>query len=92
MLKIKDNVDLKELEKFGFELNDIYGWRYEYKNSENIINNDNPILAPYKDINVVCLVDNNLYIHCNTHLVKIPDIIYDLIKADLVEKVGDDNE
>lgn len=87
MLKIRDDVDLKDLEKFGFELNDIYGWRYEYKNSENIINNDNPILAPYKDINVVCLVDNNLYIHCNTHLVKIPDIIHHLIKADMIEKI-----
>ena len=89
MLKIREDVDLKELEKYGFELNDIYGWRYEYKNSENIINNDNPILAPYKDINIVCLVDKNLYIHCNTHLVKIPDVLYDLIKDGLVEKVDD---
>ena len=89
MWKIKDDIDLKKLEKYGFELNDIYGWRYEYKNSENIINNENPILAPYKDINVVCLVDKNLYIHCNTHLVKIPDILYDLIKANLIEKVDD---
>lgn len=87
MLKIRDDIDLKELEKYGFELNDIYGWRYEYKNSENIINNDNPILAPYKDINVVCLVDKNLYIHCNTHLVKIPNVLYDLIKDGLVVKV-----
>ena len=92
MLKIKDNVDLKELEKFGFENTIIYGYRYEYKNSDTLVNSDNPILAPYKDINVVCLVDNNLYIHCNTHLVKIPDVIYDLIKANLVEKVSDDNE
>ena len=87
MLKIREDVELNVLEKYGFKLNDIYGWRYEYKNSENIINNDNPILAPYKDINVVCLVDKNLYIHCNTHLVKIPDVLYDLIKADLVVKV-----
>ena len=25
MLKIKDNVDLKELEKYGFKYNDYYG-------------------------------------------------------------------
>lgn len=89
MLKIKDDVDLKELEKFGFTYNDIYGWRYEYKNSERLINSENPILAPYEDINIVFLIDKELYIHCNTHLIKIPDVIYDLIKADLVEKVDE---
>lgn len=31
MLKIKDNIDLKELEKFGFELDDEgYFWKNEY--------------------------------------------------------------
>ena len=87
MLKIKNNVDLKELEKYGFIYNDVYGWRCEYKNSERLINSENPILAPYEDINVVCLIDKELYIHCNTHLVKLPDVMFDLIKADLVEKV-----
>lgn len=87
MLKIKDSVDLKELEKFGFELNEIYGWRYEYKNSDNLIPSGDPIMKPYIDINVVTLVDKILYIHANTHMVKIPDVIYDLIKEDMVEKV-----
>ena len=87
MLKLKNDVDLKKLEKYGFEYGDIYGWRYEYKNSEGLINSGNPILAPYEDINVVCLVDKELFIHCNTHLIKIPNVVYDLIKDGLVEKV-----
>lgn len=89
MLKIKDNVDLKELEKCGFKNEGVYGYNYEYKNSNQMIRNENPLLNSYPDINVVCWVDNKLYIHCNTHVVKIPNIIYDLIKADLVEKVGE---
>ena len=89
MLRIKENIDLKELEKYGFVYNDIYGWKYEYKNSEILINSENPIIAPYEDINIVCLVDNELFIHCNTHLVKIPDILYDLIKDGLVEKINE---
>ena len=47
MLKVKDNVDLKELEKYGF-------------------------------------VDDEIYTNSDTL-----DFIYDLIKADLIEKVDD---
>lgn len=68
MLKIKDNVDLKELKKFGFEF--IYGNTYWNK---------------------------KVSIHSNTRKIRVTtwkspyeiDVLYDLIKADLVEKVDD---
>ena len=87
MLKIKDNVDLKELEKYGFKFKRGYGYCYEYKNSETLIKSENTILKPYEDINVVCFDENGIYIHCNTHMAFIPSVIYDLIKDGLVEKV-----
>ena len=34
MLKIKDNVDLKELENFGFEFKDMWIQRYVYENQD----------------------------------------------------------
>lgn len=79
MLKIKDNVDLKELEKFGFELNQTFKY-YEYGYDKY-------------DVSIYILILDRV-LHCSTpydyntddtdsHL----DILYDLIKADLVEKV-----
>lgn len=74
MLKIKDNVDLKELEKFGFdieqtrdEFNQIYGF-------------DSNLLF-YKESKAIILPWNKQETALNT--------LYDLIKADLVEKVGE---
>jgi hypothetical protein len=79
MLKIKDNVDLKELEKYGFE--ECY-WSYykrinyeyyevkidiEFKKRYIFIQND------YYDCDYACYI---------------PDVIYDLIKDGLVEKVN----
>lgn len=77
MLKIKDNVDLKELEKYGFRSYYIVGKKYYeivYKNGNNIkVNSDTRFI--HLNFNSVCN--------------KIPNVIYDLIKADLVEKVGE---
>ena len=82
MLKIKDNVDLKELEKFGFKqmkimqgagnLETFYKYETDY---------DNYFIAECK---------NRIIIY-NQFTVKneLDDKIYDLIKADLVEKVED---
>lgn len=88
MLKIKDNVDLKELEKFGFE--------YRINNHKEqwvIIEHCKP--KPYPKwhdsgertnlaIMSVYKVDRIL-----THLShkNIDNILFDLIQADLVEKV-----
>ena len=76
MLKIRDDVDLKELEKFGFEprYSETTGKIVRYERDSNIniiryIDND-PNHLPYWEI---C---------CNS-----PNLLYDLIKADLVEKV-----
>ena len=78
MLKIKDNVDLKELEKYGFkEYNDY--WQRDYNNdyATNI----------YKDTKEIIKVDyewsflENKYYKNSTYRIK------DLIDDGLVEKV-----
>ena len=64
MLKIKDNVDLKELEKFGFEeFSNIY-----YSEATSI------------DKKYRFVMTSNL------------DLVYDLIQAGLIEKVGGESE
>ncbi|MBR3163574.1 MAG: hypothetical protein IKF17_05705 [Clostridia bacterium] len=82
MLKIKDDIDLKELEKFGF---------LKYK-----IMQHGKVETKYKkDIRAGAYVVNNYIvgtdriIHYNSMSVhnELDDTIYDLIKADLVEKV-----
>lgn len=78
MLKIKDSVDLKELEKFGFEQYSIgHKIKYEYKKE----------IGNHEIYNIK--IDENKIIYFNQLSVnnELPSIIYDLIKADLVEKV-----
>ena len=75
MLKIKDNVDLKELEKFGF---DIEQTKDEF---DQIWGFDKGLLF-YKYSKIIILPWNNQ----TTAL----DTLYDLIKADLVEKVDEE--
>ena len=80
MLKIKDNVDLKELEKFGFQL---VGERFEsYRvNIENKGYN-------YRAFLIVTPVSRKISIDTGSTYIKDKlDILYDLIKADLVEKI-----
>lgn len=82
MLKIKDNVNLKELEKYGFEH---YTMIYIKK-----IKRSNETLKEEKDIYVE---EENREISIHKGLFNIDeelDIIYDLIKAGLVEKVESD--
>lgn len=81
MLKIKDNVDLKELEKFGFKL---YG-----RNSESYRINieDKRYREAYL---IVTPVTRKITIDASdTYITDKLDILYDLIKEDLVEKVGE---
>ena len=76
MLKIKDNVDLKELEKFGFEprYSEITGKIVRYINGDerNIIRyiDNNHNYFPYWEV----ILNNN-------------NLLYDLIQAGLVEKI-----
>ena len=73
MLKIKDNVDLKELEKFGFKK-----YEYGYCTEDTYV----PIKPPngYESNREIC---ENSHESTPTYA----DTLYDLIKADLVEKV-----
>ena len=70
MLKIKDNVDLKELEKFGFvQIHNHY--EITKGNSGLIVYTRKRAIANFN--------------YCNSDILT---VLYDLIKADLVEKVG----
>ena len=75
MLKIKDNVDLKELEKFGFEYSKMMDWHKENFNM-TISLGDN------RAINTTC--DDYYY---DKDIYECIEWIYDLIEAGLVEKV-----
>lgn len=96
MLKIKDNVDLKELEKYGFKkVGDFYIREYElkqiidYYQKAYIRIRNLPNYAYYKEIQD-CVEDIIGFVHQNYENVGLEDKIQDLIKADLVEKVDGD--
>lgn len=77
MLKIKDSVDLKELEKFGFE-------------------NSNKAYLLIRGGEILCVdkQDRSIFIQCENMWNIAEDsfgLIYDLIKADLVEKVENED-
>ena len=75
MLKIRDNVGLKELEKYGFKRNSNFpdGWAMvkTYKKSR------------YYQEDIYVWNDRRIQVNA----IELNDTIYDLIKADLVEKV-----
>ncbi len=86
MLKIKDNIDLKELEKFGMKYNGgSECWCMEYNYC---------ILTIYDSDKEICLnlIETGFdslwkeYEKLNNQAL---GILYDLIKADLVEKVDE---
>jgi hypothetical protein len=77
MLKIKDNVDLKELEKFGFEFDDKIG-RWLCLDKKSLIKTYVKINSWNGKIQICIPLD------CDQ---LVPDVLYDLIQAGLVEKV-----
>lgn len=79
MLKIKNNVDLKELEKQGFKYNDGTG---QYKFCERNIDGATYIYINVWNRKIIFRQDKQSDNQCLYKL-------YDLIKADLVEKVED---
>ncbi len=81
MLKIKDDVDLKELEKFGFKFYEDCG-KYLY----NIVlrNGNGGITLTIQSWNRKIYLWSNTNDNRNEEIIK---ILYDLIKANLVEKV-----
>ena len=92
MLKIKDSVDLKELEKFGFKYRnenkgDFISCQRKDKNENIWID-----IVYYK----VCGEDKNIFQHTDDYAYNtIPTeekYIQDLIQADLVDKVDETND
>jgi len=75
MLKIKDNVDLKELEQFGFVCFNQEQQNYEKKLNKKYDNEEINIYGGEINISLDGWETMDL------------DILYDLIQADLVEKV-----
>lgn len=83
MLKIKDNVDLKELEKFGYEEN------YPYNYLKFIIDTKMKIDVLHIDLKTR-KIDRTIKEYLTPEIVcktVKQQYIADLIKADLVEKV-----
>lgn len=85
MLKVKDNIDLEELEKFGFiRLIKLFGDRYQKSVQGGYIN----IEEIGREIEVyVDVADFHFGVPIDCW-----DTIYDLIKADMVEKVVEDEK
>ena len=81
MLKIRDNVDLKELEKFGFEYREYSSESSNYKFYDFTPNNSISVIQIEITSRLIYLNDNNKYDGLSK--------IYDLIQAGLVEKVED---
>lgn len=90
-LKIKDNVDLEELKKYGFKkIGDFYIREYEepdvinYYKKHYIRIRNLPKYAYYKEI-WDCAEDRLGFVHTNYDNVGIYNKIQDLIEADLIE-------
>lgn len=90
MLKIKDNIDLKELEKFGFKYEEEHGLhsnRYIYIDEDN----SQTVALNTKDREIFVEDTSESY----TFGAIVDDaltVIYDLIQAGLVEKVREQDE
>lgn len=85
MLKIKDNVDLKELEKFGFMHKSKQGTVREHYSLTKVVSRITTELYAWVDCedrttHKGTWIDDSIY----------ADILFDLIQAGLVEKVGEE--
>ena len=83
MLKIKDDVNLKELEKFGFENN--YNNEYLLKSYKKDFSQDDYISIKKEDRSIQMRHYQEEY--GVTNIIRIDELLYDLIQAGLVEKV-----
>ena len=77
MLKIKDNVDLKELEKYGFSYSSGEDWHRYFGNISLSLGDEREII-----------IDLNDEDYCETEIIEMINLLYDLIKDGLVEKIG----
>ena len=86
MLKIKDDVDLKELEKYGFYKSG-YVWQIDLQ-------------VEWLRQKPLGIILSSIYVREEDRIIRISqnedveiidmDVLYDLIQAGLVEKVGDE--
>lgn len=76
MLKIKDDVDLKELEKYGFSYSSGEDWHRYFDNISLSLGDEREIT-----------IDLNDEDYCETEIVEMINLLYDLIKDGLVEKI-----
>ena len=87
MLKIKDNVDLKELEKFGFDYDNKLGVYYYTYRGEYFTWG----FRVYEDREIESII----YAHSPNNLVddiiKLASFVFDLIQAGLIEKEVQDD-
>lgn len=89
MLKIKDNIDLKELEKFGFEENKLLRTDNE---KYFVLKLTTKTCSYYADIFFVVNISNG-YLRFETYSIQdyeledFTEILFDLIQSGLVEKV-----
>ena len=104
MLKIKDNVDLNKLEKFGFEKNKYGGYTYEIEKCKNWYRPKDKHKKLLKDIQrekinidkerrrIFILYDLKTQTESYGMGGSIYDleVLYDLIQAGLVEKVNEE--
>lgn len=84
MLKIKDDVDLKELEKFGFKENQ--GKYVKWEKCEWI----SEAIYVYKETKEILIYLDDEYYKCCCGE-NVLNILFDLIQAGLVEKVEEQN-
>lgn len=84
MLKIKDNVDLKELEKFGFEprYSEFTGKIKSYAYVNEKIEVENRLIPFHRDYNEYSEINREYY---NSNIV---DVLYDLIQARISSEGG----
>lgn len=85
MLKIKDNVDLKELEKYGFKQAPCGDYTLKFQDTYTGAID----IRIFTDRMIYPKSDLDIYNRGNKNELKMYDTLYDLIKADLVEKVGE---
>jgi len=81
MLKIKDNVDLKELEKYGFKYCERNFYRYD-REIDNIMVWTLYITRTHHNIQII------VHEPC-TMAKELQTLLYDLIKDGLAEKIND---
>ena len=86
MLKIKDSVDLKKLEKFGFEINFVTGV-YKKELKSNYMDNYYIEVQKSRRIIIETRIKDEYIGNLKSTNTDELDVIYDLIQAGLVEKV-----